>query len=97
MFSIGDLLEGLTDGFDQDRHDGRGRDAHHHEDEDDDRRGARVRLQAPGCVRCGTSNPPGARFCLDCGAPLGTETQCSGCGALLTPAARFCAACGVRV
>ncbi len=44
------------------------------------------------CLRCKTDNPPGARFCSACGAPLGTA--CLQCGAALAEGQRFCTACG---
>src|SRR5262245_48366209 len=47
----------------------------------------------PSCSRCGRESPPGARFCLGCGAALG----CAGCGAELPEGARFCPGCGRAV
>ena len=44
------------------------------------------------CPRCQQENPPGARFCVACGARLGA--RCAGCGAELPEGARFCPACG---
>ena len=44
------------------------------------------------CPRCRQSNPPGARFCSDCGARLGLV--CGACGHALADGARFCARCG---
>ncbi len=43
------------------------------------------------CARCQTVNPPGAKFCLECGAAL--RVRCEACGAALSPAARFCVEC----
>src|SRR5581483_11191309 len=43
------------------------------------------------CARCQTVNPPGAKFCLECGAAL--RVRCEACGAALSPAARFCMEC----
>ena len=44
------------------------------------------------CARCVADNPPGARFCSACGAPLGAA--CAQCGATLAEGQRFCSACG---
>src|SRR5262249_54004093 len=43
------------------------------------------------CPRCHTRNPPEARFCLECAAPV--FARCLNCGALLPAAAKFCVAC----
>jgi adenylate cyclase len=44
------------------------------------------------CGECEAENPPGARFCMGCGAAL--ERRCAACGAPAPPSARFCNACG---
>jgi class 3 adenylate cyclase/tetratricopeptide (TPR) repeat protein len=44
------------------------------------------------CTACQYENPPNARFCGQCGAPL--APRCPACGALVTPDLRFCTACG---
>src|SRR5262249_10273281 len=36
-------------------------------------------------------NPPRAKFCLECGAPL--TARCASCGAQLPPGAKFCTEC----
>jgi hypothetical protein len=41
--------------------------------------------------RCRAENPPRAKFCIECAAPL--ATPCAGCGATLPPAARVCPEC----
>ncbi len=43
------------------------------------------------CPRCQTENPPRAKFCLECGAPL--TARCASCGAQLPPGAKFCTEC----
>jgi len=43
------------------------------------------------CPRCQTENPPRAKFCLECGAPL--TARCTSCGAQLPPGAKFCTEC----
>jgi class 3 adenylate cyclase len=43
------------------------------------------------CPRCQTENPTGAKFCLECGAPL--NARCEACGTPLPAAARFCLEC----
>ena len=44
------------------------------------------------CPNCGSDNPDGARFCLDCGAAL--AGHCPACGGELPAGARFCMHCG---
>ncbi len=44
------------------------------------------------CPRCRTENPPHAKFCLECAAPL-REVRCASCGAQLPAAAKFCLEC----
>ena len=44
------------------------------------------------CPKCEQENPPGARFCMECAAPL--ARVCAGCRAELPPAAKFCPQCG---
>src|SRR5262245_54465093 len=43
------------------------------------------------CPRCQQQNPPQAKFCLECAAPL--ALRCANCGTELPPAARFCFEC----
>ena len=43
------------------------------------------------CAACATENPPRAKFCLECAAPL--ARQCTNCGSDLPPAAKFCMEC----
>src|SRR5262245_59640001 len=70
------------------------------------RRAPRLTLRSPGsslgawshgmqCSRCQTENPPQAKFCLECAAPL--PRACPGCGTLLPPAAKFCVECAQPV
>jgi class 3 adenylate cyclase/tetratricopeptide (TPR) repeat protein len=47
------------------------------------------------CPACRHDNPPGARFCIACGARL--ASACAGCAAELPAGARFCPACGRAV
>src|SRR5712691_7238883 len=44
------------------------------------------------CPRCPQDNPPSARFCNGCGAPL--ELRCSACDHANPPGSRFCNGCG---
>ena len=44
------------------------------------------------CASCGTENPAGARFCMNCGSAL--ERRCPSCGTPAPPEARFCMNCG---
>jgi class 3 adenylate cyclase len=47
------------------------------------------------CPGCRHENPDEARFCSQCGAPLGSS--CGTCGVGLPPGARFCLECGSPV
>jgi class 3 adenylate cyclase/tetratricopeptide (TPR) repeat protein len=47
------------------------------------------------CARCQADNPPAARFCSACGAPL--EAACAQCGNPLVAGQRFCSGCGAGV
>ena len=46
------------------------------------------------CPGCQAGNPPGSRFCDQCGTAL--PSQCAACGATLRPESRFCGSCGTR-
>ena len=46
------------------------------------------------CPRCGFVNPPGAKFCMNCGAQLPQEKICPKCGFKNPPTAKFCMNCG---
>jgi len=43
-------------------------------------------------MSCGHANPEQAKFCVECGAPVGA--RCARCGTDLPPAAKFCLECG---
>ena len=43
------------------------------------------------CPRCQQENPPHAKFCLECAAPL--MLVCANCGTQLPPTAKFCFEC----
>ncbi|HTW98889.1 MAG TPA: adenylate/guanylate cyclase domain-containing protein, partial [Acidimicrobiales bacterium] len=47
------------------------------------------------CTACGSSNPPGKRFCGDCGSPL--TSSCPSCGEPVEPGKRFCGDCGAAL
>ncbi|MEO8605631.1 MAG: adenylate/guanylate cyclase domain-containing protein, partial [bacterium] len=44
------------------------------------------------CAACNQENPPGSRFCRECGSAL--VRRCAICGTEAPTAARFCAECG---
>jgi class 3 adenylate cyclase/tetratricopeptide (TPR) repeat protein len=44
---------------------------------------------------CRHENPPGAKFCLECGAHL--MLACARCGVQLPPGAKFCSECGASL
>src|SRR5436309_6863565 len=43
------------------------------------------------CPRCQHENPPRAKFCEECAAPL--ARICANCGAQISPTAKFCPEC----
>jgi Double zinc ribbon len=47
------------------------------------------------CPRCQQENPPQAKFCLECAAPL--APRCANCGTQLPAAAKFCFECATPV
>ncbi|MBI4219824.1 MAG: zinc-ribbon domain-containing protein, partial [Chloroflexi bacterium] len=47
------------------------------------------------CPRCETPNPEGARFCMNCGAPI--QAACPQCSAPVPQGAAFCPMCGHRL
>src|SRR5215475_15741006 len=47
------------------------------------------------CPRCQQENPPRAKFCLECAAPL--ALQCGNCGTQLPSGAKFCFECATPV
>ncbi|WP_139980339.1 adenylate/guanylate cyclase domain-containing protein [Nocardioides litoris] len=46
----------------------------------------------PQCAGCSHVSPPGAKFCVECGAPF--SRRCASCGHLVPHGAKFCAECG---
>ncbi len=44
------------------------------------------------CSNCSSENPPGTRFCAECGNPF--AAKCPKCGAEYSPPAKFCRDCG---
>ena len=61
------------------------------------------------CTKCGETNPPGRKFCRQCGTPLVSATEpreqmaatggttCAQCGATLSAGKAFCTRCGTPV
>src|SRR5260370_33594041 len=47
------------------------------------------------CPNCQSENPPGKKFCLQCGTAFGA--RCSRCGAENPPSSRFCGDCGAAL
>ena len=47
------------------------------------------------CSKCDSDNPEGAKFCIDCAAPL--ANSCPKCGQENLPRAKFCADCATPV
>jgi class 3 adenylate cyclase/tetratricopeptide (TPR) repeat protein len=46
------------------------------------------------CAACGHTGPAGARFCAECGNPLGVGRPCPGCGTPTHSGQKFCVECG---
>src|SRR6266436_4429613 len=46
------------------------------------------------CPNCQTTNPPTAKFCLECGNRLAI---CPNCGTVNMPLAKFCIECGTAL
>jgi len=49
------------------------------------------------CPSCGYSNPPGTKFCNECGVKLEAAQTCPACGAELKPGLKFCNDCGEKL
>jgi len=47
------------------------------------------------CSNCGVDNPPGGKFCAECGHPL--DRVCPDCGAAALSWAKFCSQCGTTL
>src|SRR6202007_2171224 len=47
------------------------------------------------CTACGTNNPEGAKFCIECGGSF--KHRCPNCGVGNPPQAKFCAECGAAL
>src|SRR5439155_26049385 len=47
------------------------------------------------CANCGRENPPGQKFCGDCGSSL--AATCPSCGTANPPGQRFCGECGTPI
>lgn len=47
------------------------------------------------CTQCSFNNAPGAKFCQNCGQPLGRA--CTSCGSVYAPGAKYCDQCGTRL
>lgn len=45
------------------------------------------------CLLCGATNRDTARFCINCAAPISSETRCGSCGILNPAQAKFCMGC----
>jgi membrane protease subunit (stomatin/prohibitin family) len=51
------------------------------------------------CVSCHTQNPPGSKFCSNCGTAISKPkaAHCTQCGTAVVPGARFCGGCGAAL
>src|SRR5216683_4790397 len=60
----------------------------------DDRKGRRLRflrVNQMRCIKCGSENREGAKFCNECATPF--AAKCPQCGATNPPGAKFCDEC----
>jgi membrane protease subunit (stomatin/prohibitin family) len=46
------------------------------------------------CPKCGTMNPPNAKFCSECGTKFEADKKCPKCGANVPAGSKFCPECG---
>jgi membrane protease subunit (stomatin/prohibitin family) len=51
----------------------------------------------PPCAKCGTAVPPGSKFCMGCGTPVGAGEACPKCGQPVPGEAKFCMNCGTSM
>jgi membrane protease subunit (stomatin/prohibitin family) len=54
---------------------------------------------AASCPSCHAPNPPGAKFCSNCGSAMGPPKalHCTQCGTAAAPGAKFCGNCGSAI
>jgi hypothetical protein len=48
------------------------------------------------CPKCNFKNPPGVKFCNNCGTPMGMK-KCQQCGTENNPSVNFCGNCGSKL
>ncbi len=51
--------------------------------------------ETASCPKCGAKVREGAKFCTECGSPMGSV--CPKCGAVLSAGAKFCSECGQKL
>ncbi|HEX8183336.1 MAG TPA: SPFH domain-containing protein [Blastocatellia bacterium] len=60
--------------------------------------GGAAQSQTIPCPKCGTQNPPGTKFCSNCGAAQAAQqaatSDCPSCHARVEPGSKFCNNCG---
>ncbi len=63
------------------------------------KRAEQLEQDARICKSCGTENPPGTKFCQECGEKLvaPVSPKCAGCGAENPPGTKFCRDCGAKL
>jgi uncharacterized membrane protein YvbJ len=51
------------------------------------------------CPKCGTQNQQTARFCSNCGGPVGAvaAVPCPRCGKPVSAGSKFCNECGAKI
>ena len=53
-------------------------------------------MAVTSCKKCGRELTPSARWCPDCGTPLGRTVRCRSCGNEISVFGRGCHRCGAR-
>ncbi len=53
-------------------------------------------MAVTSCKKCGRELAPSARWCPDCGTPLGRTVRCRSCGNEISVYGRGCHHCGAR-
>jgi ribosomal protein L40E len=66
---------------------------------EDAKRAEQYEADARTCKSCGAENPPGTKFCQECGEKLiaPVSSKCPSCGAENPPGTKFCRDCGAKL
>jgi len=53
--------------------------------------------QGIACPKCNSANPPGTKFCANCGNPMPQAAKCLSCNSDIPPGSKFCPSCGAKL